>query len=34
MPRLKMEGIIIPADTAKNPSFIIARRESFIIFLP
>src|ERR1051326_3897015 len=30
-PRLKMVGIIIPAETANMPSFIIALRESFII---
>src|SRR6266567_6553079 len=30
-PRLNIAGIIIPADTTNNPSFIIALRVSFIV---
>jgi hypothetical protein len=30
-PRLKMDGIIMPAETTSMPSFIIALRESFMI---
>src|SRR5215467_1992985 len=33
-PRLNITGIIIPADTTRRPSFIIALRESFILVSP